>query len=192
MKRKLSIVLFGLVALVGFLSFKGGDEEAIPWSKSRRLTWEDYKGKPQKRFAAASTVYSLSRVVFSENQKVFVKIQPFFWCNDSWKKKDWINDDVLEHEQTHFDIVELYAREFRKQAQAITCSSEADAEKQVEKIYHEIDKQLDAYQDKYDNETDGSMNGDAQHKWNKKVADELQASAGWQEPIVELHVGPRK
>ena len=176
-----------MLALIGLAAFKGGDEEAIPWSKGRRLTWNDYKGKPQKRFAAASTVYSLSRVVFSEDGKLFVKIQPFFWCYDSWKKTDWINDEVLEHEQTHFDIVEIYARKFRKEAASLTCTGEKDAERQIEKLYHEIDKELDAYQDKYDNETDGSMNGDAQRKWNKQVAEELQATTAWQEPVLKLN-----
>src|SRR5438552_4474997 len=98
------------------LSHKNLDDEIIVWNKNRQLTWNDYKGKPQKRFAAASTVYSMGRKVLKEKDgTVAARIQAYFYCNDSWKKSDWINDEVLKHEQKHFDIVELFSRKIRKQ-----------------------------------------------------------------------------
>src|SRR5436190_457537 len=91
------------------------EDEVISWSKDRKLTWADYKGKPQRRFAAASTVYSLGRkVIMQSNGTTAAQINAYFYCDDSWKKESWINESVLAHEQKHFDIVELFARKIRK------------------------------------------------------------------------------
>lgn len=174
-----------LLTLAGF-SFTDGREEVITWKKDRKLSWNDYRGKPQKRFAAASTVYSLGRYVYAEEGKVYAKIDAYFYCKDSWKKTDWINDEVLAHEQKHFDIVEVFARRLRKQFTGMVFTGLKDAEKKVEALYKLTDKELDAYQNKYDTESDGSMNGEGQRKWNKKVEQELEELSAYQDPIVPL------
>jgi hypothetical protein len=145
----------------------------ITWSPSRKLNWDDYKGKPKPRFAAASTVYSMGRDITEEDGKLKASIEAYFYCNDSWKKEQWINDEVLAHEQKHFDIVELYARKLRKQIAAIQFLDLKSAEIRIDSMYKVISEEMDAYQDKYDEATDGSMNGDAQRKWIKKIDSEL-------------------
>lgn len=176
------IVLFAL----SFLSFYENGGEVISWSQRNKLTWSDYKGKPQKRFAAASTVYSLGRHVFAEDGKVKANIEAYFYCKDSWKKDDWINDEVLAHEQKHFDIVELYARRFRKQISGMVFLGLKDAEKKVEAVYQILNKEMDVYQDKYDDETDGSMNGAGQRKWNDKIDAEIRSLDAYSVPLVTL------
>jgi len=178
----IGLTLFALI----FLSFYEKGEEVISWSQRNKLTWSDYKGKPQKRFAAASTVYSLGRHVFAEEGKVKASIEAYFYCNDSWKKDDWINDEVLAHEQKHFDIVELYARRFRKQISGMVFLGLKDAEKKVEAVYQILNKEMDVYQDKYDDETDGSMNGDGQRRWNSKIAGEIKLLDEYSAPLVTL------
>jgi len=168
------------------LSFTDADN-IITWSKDRKLTWSDYKGKPEKRFAAASTVYSLGRKVLKqEDGTIVARISAYFYCEDSWKNSDWINDDVLVHEQKHFDIVELYARKIRKQIAGITFLNLADAEKRVEATYVLYNEQMDKFQDEYDAETDGSMNGDAQRKWNKKIDQEIESLSDYQSIFIPL------
>lgn len=180
----LTAILFAF----GCFGFTDGREDVITWKQDRRLTWEDYRGKPQKRFAAASTVYSLGRKVFAEDGKVYARVEAYFYCKDSWKKVDWINDEVLAHEQKHFDIVELFARRMRKQLTGMVFVSFRDAQKKVETLYKLTDKELDAYQDKYDDESDGSMNGEGQRKWNQKVTQELADLVACQDPLVQLKI----
>jgi hypothetical protein len=183
--------LFLLLLAALSLSLTGGKEDVITWKADRKLTWEDYRGKPQKRFAAASTVYSLGRYVYARDGKVYALVEAYFYCKDSWKKVDWINDEVLAHEQKHFDLVELFARRMRKQLTGMVFTGLKDAAKKVEALYKLTDKELDAWQDKYDDESDGSMNGEGQRKWNRKIEAELQDLSNYQEPVVELKLALR-
>jgi hypothetical protein len=182
----LNKLFFVFMISIMSMSFIGEDECVITWSPQRKLNWDDYKGKPKPRFAAASTVYSLGRNIYEEEGKVKARIEAFFYCNDSWKKEQWISDEVLSHEQKHFDIVELYARKLRQQIASLTCSDLKDAERKIDSLYAIVSKDMDVYQDTYDAATDGSMNGDEQRKWNKKLDEELLLTKKWQEPTVQL------
>ncbi len=117
-------ILFILLALSS-LSFILPDNDVILWKKDRPLTWDDFKGKPAKRFAVASTNYDILKKVLSINKDSSrVEVKAVFFCNKSWKKERWIDQTVLNHEQKHFDIVELYARKLRKLLHTNTYSSE--------------------------------------------------------------------
>jgi hypothetical protein len=179
-------LLFILVTLL-CVSFSA-DDGVIVWNKNRPLTWDDYKGKPQKRFAAASTVYSLGRKVLMQNDVPVARIEAYFYCNDSWRNIDWISESVLRHEQKHFDIVELYCRKMRKQISEMTFIDLKDAEKKVDALYETLNQEMDVYQDKYDDESDGSMDHEGQVKWSGKIAAELQALDKYQERFVPLKI----
>jgi hypothetical protein len=171
--RRVIFIFIGILTIASF-SFREGEEDVITWNKDRKLTWNDYRGKPKPRFAAASTVYSLGRNIYEENGQVIARLEAYFYCKDSWKKDDWISDEVLSHEQKHFDIVELYARKLRKQAQGFTCTGLKEAEYKIDSLYNILNKAMDVYQDQYDDETDGSMNGDEQRRWIRKIDRELK------------------
>jgi hypothetical protein len=177
------LILF--ITIVFCFSFTD-DDNIIIWNKDRKLTWDDYKGKPKKRFAAASTVYSLSRKVLLHDGKITARICAYFYCDDSWKKDDWINQSVLDHEQKHFDIVELFCRRIRKQITKMTFNDFKDAEIKVDSLYQIYNKEMDIFQDKYDDETDGSMNGDAQRKWEKKIENEIASLEAYNQIFITL------
>lgn len=166
------ILLFFTLPLL--LSFDTRKQDIIIWNASRPLIWDDFRGKPEKRFAAASTHYDILQNIRSLNpNEAQIKIEAVFFCRRSWKRKEWINESVLMHEQKHFDIVELYARRMRKDLALLKCSSMAVLNETADSLYKLYDKEMDRYQDQYDEETDGSMNGDKQREWNRKIPDEL-------------------
>ncbi len=180
------LILF-ITVLFCFSFYK--EDEVISWSKDRKLTWGDYKGKPQKRFAAASTVYSLGRKVLNgKDGAIVARISAYFYCNDSWKNVNWINESVLAHEQKHFDIVELYARKFRKGMSEMILSNFKDAEEKVDSLYEVINKEMDVFQDKYDDETNGSMDSEGQKKWNNNIDNEITALGKFQNSLVTLKI----
>src|SRR5437868_8365360 len=106
---------------------------------------------------------------------VEVKVEAVFLCNKSWKKMSWCSQSVLDHEQKHFDIDELYSRKLRKLIKDGKYSSYEQVKTVSDSLYNVIDKEMDIYQDKYDDETDGSMNGDKQREWVKKINAEMAA-----------------
>lgn len=180
--------VFLFIAALFFLSFGLTDEDVIIWNKDRKLTWNDYRGKPQKRFAAASTVYSLGRKVLVQEGKPYARIQAYFYCNDSWKKEEWISESVLNHEQRHFDIVEWYCRLMRKQISEMKFRDLKEAEQKVDSLYEVANAKMDALQDRYDEETDGSMNGEKQREWNRKIEKEMAALEKHSQIFVPLKV----
>ena len=175
------------------LMFLGGqsqpDKNTLIWKKDRVLTWDDFQGKPEKRFAAASTAYDILKTISPEQKKtVTIKIEAVFFKNTSWKKKSWINEQVLAHEQKHFDIVELYARKLRKLISEFKFTDMASVNENVTLLYNKIDKEMDIYQDKYDEETDGSLNGDQQRAWQKKISQEIEELSKFEETTVVINL----
>jgi hypothetical protein len=164
-----------------------GKEEKIIWQKSRRLTWNDYKGKKQKRFAAASTVYSMYRTIYVGTDKnSMASVKAVFYPKDSWKG-NYLDDALLAHEQRHFDIVELYARKLRKQLSEIKVKDKKDAEQKLDSLHALIDKEMDAFQDKYDEETDYSMAHNEQISWIKKIDAAIDSLIAYQGTEVRLN-----
>jgi hypothetical protein len=183
MWMRTTILLISLLYLFLFFAIQytgtngyHNEDEIIVWQENRPLTWGDFKGKPAKRFSAASTNYDIIKTVQAVNSdSAKATIQAIFFCKKSWKKESWIDSTILVHEQKHFDIVELYARKLRKLLLENKYTSEADLKAKSDSLYAIIDKEMDVYQDKYDDETDGSMNGEQQRVWCKKIINEVRA-----------------
>jgi len=161
------------------------DNSYLLWQDNRPLTWDDFKGKPEKRFAAASTCYDILKSISKTSTGNTITIKAVFFYYKSWKK--WPLEEVLWHEQKHFDIVELFARKLRKQISEIKYTSQQDLENKVDALYKVIDKEMDEYQDLYDEESEGSMNGEKQREWNKKVIDEIKALENYKSIMVTLN-----
>lgn len=181
MKIKFFIFFIPLLFLFSFM--QKTEKEMVLWQEDRPLTWDDFKGKPERRFAAASTSYDILKTV----NKNSVEIKAVFFTQSSWKKPSWINDQVLAHEQKHFDIVELYARKLRKQIKETKFTSLEDLKSKVEILYDANDKAMDKYQDLYDEETDGSMNGDKQREWQKKIIKEIEDLDAYKETLLQTN-----
>ncbi len=98
-------------------------EKEIEWTSNRKLTWEDFKGTPKSisnTNTAAQTYcgfgFQTNYVSILTKTKIFVTTT--FTCNLSWVRPDQKNrTDLLEHEQGHFDLCEVYARQLRKKLQ---------------------------------------------------------------------------
>ena len=185
----MKLKLFCILIIACLFSFKPDDKkDIILWKLDRPLTWDDFKGKPEKRFAAASTSYDiLKEVNKGTTTNASVKIEAVFFCESSWKKKSWINDQVLAHEQKHFDIVEVYARLLRKKIKETKFTSFEDLKTKMESLYDVNDKAMDKYQDLYDEETDGSMNGDKQREWEAKIMKEIKALDAFKETSLQIN-----
>ncbi|MCE3225472.1 MAG: hypothetical protein K0S32_23 [Bacteroidetes bacterium] len=179
--RTLILAMIG-ICLLSFL--KPGPEEIIIWQQDKPLAWSDFRGKPEKRNSIASTHYSLKRNVTNHGTYASVKIYAVFYPNESWKRRRKKN--VLQHEQLHFDIVELYARKFRKQIQAETFKNVEELKEKLEIYHNKIDKELDVYQDQYDRATNHSRNSKRQAKWNSKIIVELDELREYKVNVVEV------
>ena len=79
------------------------------------------------------------------------------------------NMDLLKHEQGHYDITALGAREFHDKLDGLKVATEDALIKKIKKIREEIQKKIDVANLKYDDQTNHSMNKQVQKTWEQKI-----------------------
>ena len=110
-------------------------EDLIPWSKDYLLSWDDFQGNPDPAYAkelenfrgkvSCRIPYQCKWGFDNEQPKIeiqclSVEVNCFFNKNLSWVRDDLFNEskeyqnEVLKHEQGHFDLAEEYARIIQK------------------------------------------------------------------------------
>ncbi|MFN7912645.1 MAG: hypothetical protein ACK5QC_12540 [Bacteroidota bacterium] len=170
------------------LGVKVSNSQTIIWKQDRLLNWSDFKGKPERRFAVASTVYNIEMLTYHENNNQYtINTYAVFYCKDSWKRKEWISDVILKHEQKHFDLAELYARKMRAELSKLLVKNYAELKLKTDEIYYRLEKEMDKIQDQYDDETEGSMNSIKQLEWENFIASELIKLNKFKDSVVSVN-----
>lgn len=153
--------------------------QRIEWKEERKLVWSNFKsnknnqhGKDIVAYTHCGWVYS---VVKSSNPKgaAKVNIETIFNEDKSWKDDTRITDYVLNHEQKHFDIAEIYARKIRKEIISKIKTS-GDYDRYFQTIYNRILKDYRNFQALYDGVTEHGMNKEKQSEYNAIISNELE------------------
>ncbi len=177
MKRTL---LFALIACCS-IAVDSFSQTVLIQGKSteRKLTWEDFKGTPD----ATSTFWAytgyLIRYRYADVKilsdsvtigifDVTVELDP----TRTWAKMDKVNDELLIHEQGHFNIGILCGREILA-AFKQTRFERSNYKDQMQSIFQEILKKYIEMGHQYDSETDHFRNKKEQERWNALIADKL-------------------
>lgn len=153
-------------------------ENTIEWSKERKLTWLDFKRKPSSDItpfgAETNCILALKSNTVSLISKPKIKVTNSFYCYESWvKTKNLKNNVLLEHEQMHFDLSEIYARKLRK----IISESKFNTfnlVKETNRLFYEYFDLNKERQILYDKETKHGTDSLEQNKWKKMIETELQ------------------
>lgn len=170
-------VLLFLALLITQFGIAQENNNIIEWS-SEKLTWEDFKGKPNisSEFIAVNAGkidISSKDPITALTKKIHLTIRALFYKEVSWTITN--SRKILQHEQLHTDIREVHARVLRKTILEKTeFTSAQNAQKLFDIVYSELDKKMRLTQGKYDDETDHSTNNKRQKDWNKKVAKQLE------------------
>ncbi len=187
MKRALAALLFCFF-IYGFMVFAEVDtSQTILWSRERKLNWNDFQGVLDKKVLKdnglnapqakrdSSTMISYSEaaaycshaILFQSIQtrdSMIFEVKNVFNKNKSWKNTT--NDHILNHEQRHFDLGEVFARRFRKYIlDSITV-------KNVSKLNAIFNRFMQADKDeqlRYDSITAHSENIIMQEVYNKRI-----------------------
>ncbi|MGB0981073.1 MAG: DUF922 domain-containing protein [Winogradskyella sp.] len=168
-----SVVVFCFLLL-----FAQSKEETLTWSASQKLTWADFKAKPNLNSNAVAITASGITFAYSAktlNNKIVsftTTVNSHFYPNKSWCKKKKANNYILAHEQLHFDITELYARKFKQQLAKLTVNQ--NIKTQLNNLHQSITKGLNTTQKKYDAQSKHSINVEAQKQWEAFIKAELE------------------
>lgn len=168
------IFLFILIFTVPLMA---QDDEELYWNKNERLSWSDFKAKPQKNLpykANTNSGISFSWNSTQRNKDISLdyKVESIFYPNKSWVKEIEEVDYLLAHEQLHFDITELHARKLRKALENYKPGN--NIKKELDSIYSVIEKQRQQMQNRFDKETNHSINKETEFEWREFVEQELE------------------
>ena len=175
--------LFTIILLFTLSFFTSGEnKEKIAWNETRQLTWDDFRGTPKSGANFVASTNSGMSFSFSYTEKNGKRtMQHNVTCNfypeQSWFKPGKVSEYILKHEQTHFDISELYARKLRMRIANFKFT--ANSQKEIKTIYREIEKGRQEMQHAFDEETIHSIYAEAEDFWEKKIAELLKEYDHW-------------
>lgn len=148
-------------------------QEEIRWRSDRRLSWDDFRGRPDRSNPMDALTESGISFSWTCDWSGFdVEIYALFDPGKSWIKGKPTRS-LLAHEQGHFDITEIHARLMRK-AFAETrnpCSLGRNGIDRIAQKYFKLSHQV---QNQYDRETDHSEDSYAQARWEKRIKAQLE------------------
>ena len=161
--------------------------QKIFWKEGEKLTWDNFKSPVNRKNNPDVAAYTNCgweySVVKSSDSKAPVKIEikTLFNEDKSWKDSKKINDEVLQHEQKHFDIAEIFVRRFRK---AVTerVRTSGDYDRLFKSIYNDISNGYKNFQMAYDKDTRHGMNKEKQAEYNAAISQELENLKSYQAP----------
>lgn len=172
------------IPLLLFLVFfpVSNDKEKIAWSEDKKLTWADFRGEPAggNGYVASTNSgisFSYSFSVRNGELKLNYTVRSNFYPNLSWYMPGHVDDYILKHEQTHFDISELHARKLRKQLAETEFTLEP--KETLDAIYSQAETQRRAMQKRFDEESDHSKIEQKEYQWEAFVAQELKKYEAW-------------
>ena len=97
---------------------------------------------------------------------------------DCWVVSSAMTADLLKHEQGHYDIMALSAREIYNDLLALKGTSTNDLQKKAGALKTKAQKKVKQVDDRYDVKTSHSQNANVQKTWDQSIATELQKPNG--------------
>ncbi len=184
MKNTLKLLPLCMLFIIAS-SFQNNDN-VIVWSKSRKLTWNDFQGKisndkthevinvyKESEEDAARSRVAIALYYQCDGSKANHTVRAEFEKNNSWYYPKHNTDAVLSHEQLHFDITELYARKLRAKLASLKNPCDKSS---VGTVYQANENAFVEFMKQYDIETSHGVNKQKQSEWEAKIYNLLSAS----------------
>ncbi len=154
------------------------NDSIIIWSKDYRLNIKDFQKETTDEndeiFKIGGVCTSALAVEQIKDLQI-LNVNAIFYKKSSFiEKNEEIEDVLLEHEQIHFDITELYARKFRKWLFEMYNNEQNVNEELLLEKFNAFNEQHSNYQIKFDEELNYSIYDENQKKWQEKIKKELE------------------
>jgi hypothetical protein len=167
-----------------------GEADLIEWSKTRKLTRADFKGSlalpsgvGARSFIAIQASWTCDGDRFDPNIRAVFDPSRSAWRGATQSGFDASNGrptpvsagQILQHEQTHFDIAELVARKIRTHFAGLTdvCTRRGGTIP-LAAIVEDYQRDLDEEQARYDRQTIFGVDARMQSTWTSKTLQALQ------------------
>ena len=183
---------------VGHMALVAQEPDVVEWSSTRRLKREDFQGRPPVGATTASMSWlnieaswecaggeldATARATFNPARSWWRASQANVWGDagdraiaagraqlDARNSALQRDAQLLAHEQLHFDLTEVAARNVRSRLSEFKAAcDEPGAMEPIRQIVADIDQELQEEQRRYDRETAHGINARAQETWARKV-----------------------
>lgn len=143
MKNQILKNIFFLIGFISLMSFTFVKDNFILWQENKKLKIQDFKADNKdtvkvnrQQFLGAISAIRIEYSSFQRNKNSVpdFSIKTYFDPNESWMLLK--NDYVLQHEQIHFDLTELYARKMRKSVESLRQKNVTNISIYRKKIQH--------------------------------------------------------
>lgn len=189
MKNQILKNIFFFVGFITLLSFSFVKDEFILWQENKKLKIQDFRADNKdtvkvnrQQFLGAISAIRIEYSSFQRNKNSVpdFSIKTYFDPNESWMLLK--NDYVLQHEQIHFDLTELYARKMRKSVESLQQKKVSNLEIYKKKLnyWNQMSQQTNNAFDKENNDSYTLKNGTfflnknpKQKEWKNKIENEL-------------------
>lgn len=98
--------------------------------------------------------------------------------SDCWVVDGSQSDYLLKHEQGHYDILAISAREFYNSLIGLSAASTHELQKTVTKLQEDVQRRVARVDARYDAQTKHSLDKTVQDSWDKKINAEKQKPNG--------------
>jgi hypothetical protein len=161
------------------------------WQANRKLRWEDFQAPanvlPTDDPLFWTSAASCAPVLQLIGTKDATGRNNFFVTAALDKSRSWVrasvlarSDQVLAHEQVHFDICELIARRLRQRiAQVYEAGGDVFTPAFRQELQQLLDEQA-GWNTRYDQETAHGLLRDQQQQWQQLLARELAKLAAYE------------
>lgn len=143
MKNQILKNIFFFIGFISLMSFSFVKDDFILWQENKKLKIQDFKAENKdtikvnrQQFLGAISAIRIEYSSFQRNKNSVpdFSIKTYFDPNESWMLLK--NDYVLQHEQIHFDLTELYARKMRKSVESLRQKNVTNISIYRKKIQH--------------------------------------------------------
>jgi hypothetical protein len=183
----MKLFITSLLFVFATTAFAQSKCDSIVWNANRKLTWDDFKADPYMGIkTAARTHYDFNRTWSAKGFTLTTKMICSFSPCKSWSKNKQ-SDNLLTHEQGHFDIAEYFRRVYNKRIAEATYSR-ATLPLILRNVYRNVNMECQQMQEMYDTETTHSLKREEQTQWIKKIAGVLDSVKDYdkEEVVVDL------
>jgi len=156
----------------------GTDPQRIEWTRDRKLQWRDFAMKAP----AGSSDDCHSWVGFDtdwtcDHSGFVFHVRTTFNPSQSWVKPGSQDDSLLRHEQMHFDLTELAARQLRKRLGGL---SDPCMMGEIDRVIATQRQSWEQEQKLYDRETANGTNENRQRYWEQSTQQRLDELNGFE------------
>ena len=165
----LSIIL--ILQLGTVRSALAQDASSLEWGHP--ISYDDFQAKPDEADTAAANISVSILLGYGNTQSNILrfKVVAVMDKDESWIKNGFRKAHILNHEQGHFDIAQIFARKLAAELKK-RFYTPRDV-KILSAVYDDFLNRMNEVQVRYDDETRGGWDPVAQSKWRRYIKREL-------------------